>query len=191
MPCQVCEPHPRHPAHGWPRRAAAGGGGGRGGAAGAPRGAPALGGAAPPDLRGRPAALSPVRPRDARRRVHHPTARDRPDPHSPAPPCAPRPPGACAPAAPDGCPHRPLGVSRLRPRLWNPDSGVCGLHAGWLGAPLGPDPDPGRAGGRPASPGIRAPARARPPALASLQPPSMVHSASRTLGGPIEIPIPV
>jgi hypothetical protein len=31
-------------------------------------------------------------------------------------------------------------------------SGVLGPHAGWLGAPLGPDPDPARAGGRPTGP---------------------------------------
>ena len=102
--------------------------------------------AAAPALRGRPAPLSAVRPRDARRRVHHPTARDRPDSDPPAPPCAPR--------------H--LGVSRSRPRRWILGSGVCGLHAGWLGAPLGPHPDPARAGGRPLGPAIRAPHRLDP-----------------------------
>ena len=128
------------------------------------------------------AVLSPVRRRDARRQGHYPTARDRPDPCPPAPPCAPRPPREC--------PRHPIGVSRVRPRLWILGSGSCRLHAGWLGAPLGPDPDPARAGGRPVGPGIRAPAPARPPASASPQPPWTVHSPSRTLGGPIEIPIP-
>jgi hypothetical protein len=53
------------------------------------------------------------------------------------------------------------------------------------GGPLVPDPDPARTGGRPVGPAIRAPAPARPPP----QPPWTVDSASRTLGGPIEIPI--
>jgi hypothetical protein len=36
---------------------------------------------------------------------------------------------ARAPAAPGGCPHRHLGVSRLRPRLWILGSGVFGVPA--------------------------------------------------------------
>jgi len=62
------------------------------------------------------------------------------------------------------------------------------------GASLGPDPDPARAGRRPLGPGIRAPAPARPPARppasACLHRPWTVHSPSRILGGPKEIPIP-
>ena len=59
--------------------------------------------------------------------------------------------------------RRHLGVSRSRPRLWILGSGGFGLRPGWLEGLLGPDPDPGRAGGGPVGPRSRPPAAARPP----------------------------
>jgi len=65
----------------------------------------------------------------------------------------------------------PARRARAPPPL-DPGFGGLGLHTGWLRTPLGPDPDPARADG---------------PAP---QAPSTVHSTSRTLREPIEIPIP-
>ena len=147
---------------------------------------PALGGAAAPDLRSGSAALSPVRRRDARPRGHYPTARDRPDPCPPAPPCAPRPPRARATSAQAACAPAPGSWVRL----WILGSGVFGLHADWLGTRSGRIPTPHALAAAPSAPGFgrqhrRAPAPARRP----LQPRWTVHPPSRTVGGPIEIPI--
>jgi hypothetical protein len=162
----VCQPDPRHPVPGGRSRASCGRGG-RGAAGRAGRRAPALGGAATPDLRARPAALSPVRRRDARRRVHYPTARDRPDSDPPAPPCAPRPARARATAPPGGCPHRHLGVGCLRPRLWILGSGGSGCTRVGSGPPSGRILTPHALAAAPSAPGSGRQHRLDPP----LQPP--------------------
>jgi hypothetical protein len=107
----------------------------------------------------------------------------------PPPPGAPRPPPSRTTSAPGGWPHCPSGVNRVRPclrHLWILSSEVFGLHAGWLRAWLGPDPAPARPGSRPFGARSGLPAAQRP----APQAPSPVPSASRTLGEPIEIPIP-
>lgn len=139
---------------------------------------------AAPDLRGQPAAVSPVRPHDAHRRLPHPAARDRPDPRPPAPRRDPRPPLRRAAAAPDGSPHEHLGVSRLRPRLRIPGAG-----GSWAGRQSAAGPGGARSGPRDRrAPAVRrpdqTPRRGWPPPHASWT----ARSPSSTLRGPIEIP---
>ena len=125
----------------------------------ASRRAPPLGRAAPPNLRGRPAALSPLRHRHADRRGPHRAARDRPGPHASAPPGTMRTSPARPAAAPAGGPPRPLGVSHACPRRSTLASGGGGVR-GWA-------PRPARGDSRPARP-VRYPAslRRRPPPAA-------------------------
>jgi len=77
------------------------------------------------------------------------------------------------------CARHPVALGRLAYRA---DSGTVTYQSD---QPSGPT-----AGAEPVGPAIRAPAPPRPPASASLPPRWAVHSANRTLGGPIEIPIP-
>jgi len=129
-------------------------------------------------------------PRDARRRVHYPAAGDRPAPDPPARPCAPRPPRARSPAAPGCCPPRHLAVSRLRPASGSWVRGFSGCARVGSGASSGRIPTPHALAAARSAPGA---GRSRVPAADRPAPhtPWTVRSASRTLGGPIEIPIPI